>query len=92
MKDEKVIDSKVVEGTAVEVTKDVAETKVGLVAKTKSRVKKHGKKLLVGTLIALAGGIGYTLGSKKSKNSGSDNGYDDYYDNDNDTEDTGSVE
>lgn len=48
---------------------EVEEVKEGLLTKAKNGFKKHGKKVAVGAAVAVAGVVGYMLGSKSEYDS-----------------------
>lgn len=83
-------DNKVVEGVAVEVVEETkaVEVKENWFAKASGKVKKHGKKIVVGALVATVGVIGYTLGKQAGINSVDAN--DDNYDSDDQDDDYNS--
>ena len=84
MKKEEVIDAEV-EVVEEKVTEVAEAKKESWIAKPVQVLKKHGKKILVVTLVGLGTAAGYALGSNTSKSkSNSTNTYGDDYTSDSD--------
>ena len=75
MKKEEVVEEVTMEELE-EVCEPEEEVKEGLLTKVKNGFKKHGKKVAVGAAVAVAGVVGYMLGSKSE----CDSDYIDSYD------------
>jgi aspartate oxidase len=79
MKNDEIIEGKLVEEVAVEKT-EVVEAKKGLFDKPKAFLNKHGKKLAAGAVVLIAGGLGYMFGKQAGVGGVSTNGDDNYSD------------
>ena len=75
MKKEEVVEEVTMEELE-EVCEPEEEVKEGLLTKVKNGFKKHGKKVAVGAAVAVAGVVGYMLGSKSEYDSDYIDSYD----------------